>query len=62
MSNSGDPSPGCHINDPIPTSQVTLFRYSSIYLISQIGKEWIVTLLYSLSFCESAQNTFNWSI
>ena len=42
MSNSGDPSPGCHINDPIPTSQVTLFRGSSIYLISQIGrKKWI---------------------
>ena len=39
MSNSGDPSPGCHINDPIPTSQVTLFRGSSIYLISQIGRK-----------------------
>ena len=50
MSNSGDPSPGCHINDPIPTSQVILFRCSSIYSISQIGrKKWIGALLYSSS-------------
>ena len=39
MSNSGDPSPGCHINDPIPTSQVILFRCSSIHSISQIGRK-----------------------
>ena len=52
MSNSGDPSPGCHINDPIPTSQVILLRWSSIYSISQIGKKWIWALfiLYHLIF------------
>ena len=50
MSNSGDPSPGCHINDPIPTSQVILFRCSSIYSISQIGKTVDMSTFCSLSF------------
>ena len=50
MSNSGDPSPGCHINDPIPTSQVILFRCSSIYSISEIGRKVDMSHLFSLSY------------
>ena len=50
MSNSGDPSPGCHINDPIPTSQVILFRCSSIYSIWEIGRRVDMSHLFSLSY------------
>ena len=58
MSNSGDPSPGCHINDPIPTSHVILFRCSSINLISQIGRKCGYEHFF-IHYYESAPNPFN---